>query len=78
MRNLISENLLIFTDYIKKIYQNRYMVKSLALRELKTQYEGSVFGLLWAVTNPLAQVANNGIIFGLFFKSKPDLVYYYD
>jgi ABC-type polysaccharide/polyol phosphate export permease len=47
----------------------------MVIRELKAAYIGSFFGFLWAVLNPLAQLAIYGIIFGVFFKSKPDLVY---
>ena len=75
MRNSLFNNLLIFIDFIKKLYQNRNLVKSMSLRELKALYVGSFFGFLWAVINPLAQVAIFGIIFGVFFKSKPDPIY---
>jgi ABC-type polysaccharide/polyol phosphate export permease len=51
------------------------MLKMMALREFKLSYVGSAFGILWAVMNPLFQVAIYGVIFGLFFKAKPDPVY---
>lgn len=47
----------------------------MALRELKSVYAGSLFGFAWAVANPLSQVLIYGVVFGMFFKLKPDPVY---
>lgn len=69
------QNILIFFDFIKKLYRSRYMIGMLALRELKTTYIGSLFGFLWAVFNPVFLVAVYGIVFGIFFKSTPDPAY---
>lgn len=44
-------------------------------RDLKAQYVGSIFGLLWAIIEPMAQLAIYGIFFGLFMQSKVDPVY---
>lgn len=71
----MKNNLLIFADFLRKLYKNRYMLKMMVLREFKVSYVGSAFGVFWAVMNPLFQVAIYGIIFGLLFKAKPDLVY---
>lgn len=65
----MKENFLIFIDFVGKLYKNRYMIKSMALRDLRAQYVGSVFGILWAVINPLAEVFIYSIIFGTIFKS---------
>lgn len=69
------QNLIIFIDFIKKLYKSRSMVKTMALRELKARYIGSTFGFLWAVLNPLTEVVVYGLVFGVFFKSKPDPLY---
>ena len=71
----MNKNFLLFVDFLKKLYKNRYMLKMMVLREFRVSYVGSAFGVLWAVMNPLFQVAIYGIIFGLLFKVKPDLVY---
>lgn len=71
----MKTNVLIFLDFIKKLYKNRYLIRSMAVRDLRSRYVGSLFGFFWAVVNPLAQVAIYGIVFGLFFKSKPDPIY---
>lgn len=51
------------------------MVRTMAIRDLRARYIGSLFGFFWAVINPLSQVAIYGIVFGVFFKSKPDPIY---
>lgn len=51
------------------------MITTMVIRELKVRYIGSIFGLLWAVINPLFQVAIYGIVFGVFFNAKPNPIY---
>ena len=71
----MSENLKIFFAFIRKLFESRYMIRMMAVRALKQQYVGSLFGFFWAVLNPLFQLTIYGIVFGLFFKSKPDASY---
>ena len=71
----MKKSFLIFVDFARKLYKNRYMLKMMVLRDFKVSYVGSAFGFLWAVLNPLLQVAIYGVIFGLLFKAKPDQVY---
>ena len=51
------------------------MIRMMATRNLKARYVGSFFGFFWAVLNPLAQLAIFGLVFGVFFNSRPDPVY---
>jgi ABC-type polysaccharide/polyol phosphate export permease len=71
----VMKNILIFIAFLKKLYESRYMIRMMAVRDLKATYVGSLFGFFWAVLNPLAQLAIYGVVFGLFFKSTPDPVY---
>ncbi len=71
----MKENLLIFIDFAKKLYRSRYMLRMMTLRDLKASYVGSFFGFAWAVLSPLLQVVIYGVVFGVFFKSRPDPVY---
>jgi ABC-type polysaccharide/polyol phosphate export permease len=71
----MKENFLILIDFTRRLYKSRYMLRMLAIRELKASYAGSAFGLLWAVFNPLVYLAVYGIVFGIFFRSTPDPVY---
>lgn len=71
----MKNNFLIFMDFTRKLFKNRYMIWMMAMRDLKATYVGSIFGFMWAVINPLMQMAIYGVIFGVFFKSTPDPVY---
>jgi ABC-type polysaccharide/polyol phosphate export permease len=68
----MKENFLIFLDFTKKLYRRRYMLKSMALTDLKKRYIGSLFGLVWAVLEPLTLFGIYAVVFGVFLKSKPD------
>lgn len=54
---------------------NWYMIRSMAIRNLRAKYIGSFFGTFWSVINPLIQVIVFGVVFGVFFKMKPDPIY---
>lgn len=69
------KNLAIFIAFLKKLYESRYMIRMMAIRDLKATYVGSLFGFSWALLNPLAQLAVYGVVFGVFLKSRPDPVY---
>jgi ABC-type polysaccharide/polyol phosphate export permease len=65
------ETFSIFIDFMRKLYERRYTIKMMAVREFKARYVGSFFGLLWAVIDPLAQLTIYGIVFGILYKSRP-------
>ncbi|MBI5888976.1 MAG: ABC transporter permease [Deltaproteobacteria bacterium] len=71
----MMKNLAIFFDFIKKLFRSRSMIRTMAVRELKKRYVGSLFGVLWAVLHPVSEVVIYGMVFGVFFKSKPDPIY---
>lgn len=62
------KNLVIFFHFMRSLYQIRFMLKAMALRELKATYIGSFFGFFWAVLNPLSQILIYGVVFGYFFR----------
>lgn len=61
----------VFLYFIKNLYKIRFMLKAMAVRELKATYVGSFFGFFWAVLNPLSQILIYGIVFGYFLKGSP-------
>jgi ABC-type polysaccharide/polyol phosphate export permease len=65
------KNVIIFLHFMRSLYKIRFMLKAMALRELKTTYVGSFFGFFWAVLNPLSQILIYGVVFGYFFKGTP-------
>lgn len=70
-----KESISVFVEFLKNLYKDRRMIMMMAVRELKVHYVGSIFGIFWAVINPLAQVAIYGIVFGIFFHAKPNPEY---
>lgn len=72
----MKQNFLIFLDFTKKLFfRDRSVITTMVARNLREQYVGSIFGFMWAVLEPLSQVAIYGIFFGIFLKSKVDPVY---
>jgi lipopolysaccharide transport system permease protein len=70
-KRYMMNNALVFLHFIRSLYKIRFMLKAMALRELKTTYVGSFFGFFWAVLNPLSQILIYGVVFGYFFKGSP-------
>jgi lipopolysaccharide transport system permease protein len=50
-------------SYLKKIYNRREIIITLAARDIKVRYAQTVLGLLWAIIQPLTGVA----VFSFFF-----------
>lgn len=59
-----------FHSFLANLYRYRYMITSLAVRELKQQYTGSFLGLIWSVINPLVTVLLYYFIFSFAFGPK--------
>jgi ABC-type polysaccharide/polyol phosphate export permease len=67
----MMKNIVIVWYFARNLYKIRFMLKAMALRELKATYVGSFFGFSWAVLNPLCQIAIYGVVFGFFLKGAP-------
>lgn len=65
------KHLSFFIDLVRDLYRSREIIRAMAMKEVQKRYAESILGLLWAVINPLSQIAIYGIIFGIFFKSRP-------
>src|SRR3954464_4843714 len=48
----------------RELWRYRELVTFLALRDLKVRYKQAVFGVLWAIAQPLAAVAVFTVVFG--------------
>ena len=64
-----------FLSFLKTLYNNRYMIKSFALADLKKRYTGSFGGMLWSVFQPLAFILTYYVVFSYFFKAKVSAEY---
>ena len=52
LKKLILEGV----DFIKQIYLNRFIIRELTRRDFKTNYINNLFGLSWAILEPLAMM----------------------
>ncbi|MFN2116980.1 MAG: ABC transporter permease [Candidatus Promineifilaceae bacterium] len=48
---------------ISELWEYRYLLRNLVVRDLKARYKNSVFGILWSLLNPLAMM----LVFTLLF-----------
>jgi ABC-2 type transport system permease protein len=53
--------------YFKEILSSRELLANLTLREVKGKYKRTVFGQLWSLANPLAQMLIYTFIFSVIF-----------
>jgi len=52
----------------RMIAQNRHLILTLVLRDVKSRYVGSAMGLFWAVINPLIMLGVYFFVFATIFK----------
>jgi lipopolysaccharide transport system permease protein len=56
---------------MKKKYQMyAYLVKELTIREIRSKYKGSIFGIFWSLLTPIAMLFVFTFVFGGIFKAK--------
>jgi ABC-type polysaccharide/polyol phosphate export permease len=53
---------------IVELFRQRSLLRDLVIRDLRTRYAGSAAGLLWALINPLIQIAILTTVFSLVLK----------
>jgi lipopolysaccharide transport system permease protein len=53
----------------RNLWQNRYLIRQLAKREIAARYRGSCLGFLWPFLVPLVMLAVYTCIFGVIFKA---------
>lgn len=58
-----------FLNEFKVIYQYRYLIWILSLKELKVRYRGSALGFLWSLMNPLLLLIIYTFMFVVIFKN---------
>ncbi|WP_319549693.1 ABC transporter permease [Desulfogranum marinum] len=58
-------------QFIKSIANQRQLIGSLAKREVKTLYVGSLLGIFWAFIHPLIMISVFWFIFSVGFRVKP-------
>lgn len=59
-----------FIYFLKVILQQRYLIFSMAKREIATKYIGSSLGFIWTFINPIVMIFIFWFVFSLGFKAK--------
>lgn len=58
-------------SYIREVLSARELLANLTLREVRGKYKRTVFGQLWSLVNPLAQMAIYTFVFSFIFRVDP-------
>jgi lipopolysaccharide transport system permease protein len=61
----------ISSNFLRKIYIQRGLIRNFVVRDLKSRYIGSFMGFFWSVIHPLVLVATYTFVFSIIFKQKP-------
>jgi ABC-type polysaccharide/polyol phosphate export permease len=56
---------------LRKLSDNRNLLKNLVVRDLKQRYAGSLGGFLWSVVQPVAQLLIYWFAFSVVFQARP-------
>ena len=60
-----------FLFFLKKIIQSHSLIQTMAIREIRTRYAGTLGGFFWSVVNPLMIIAVYWFVFSNFFRIQP-------
>ena len=50
---------------LSSLVHNKYLVRELVSRDIQSRYVGSIMGLLWAILNPILQLALYTLVFSI-------------
>ncbi len=56
--------------FFRMIFLNRYMIRSLVIRDIRNRYTGSLLGFFWALVHPLTQLIIYYFVFSAVLKAK--------
>lgn len=61
----------IIKNNLQLIYAQRYLILTMAKREIAAQYVGSLLGVIWTFIHPLVLISVFWFVFSVGFKAKP-------
>ena len=62
-----SRSRIVLSERLKELYQFRYLLLNLIIRDLKVRYKGSILGVFWSLLNPLLMMLVFTVIFEVAF-----------
>lgn len=54
--------------FLQELYQYRYLIHELVVRDIKKKYRRSVLGVVWSVLNPLLMMTVTAMVFSTLFR----------
>jgi len=60
-----------FFYFIRLIFLQKYLIVTMARREVATQYVGSLLGFIWTFISPMVMIFVFWVVFSIGFKMKP-------
>jgi homopolymeric O-antigen transport system permease protein len=57
-------------NFFRKILQNKFMIRSLVIRDLRARYVGSFLGIFWAFVHPLTQLIIYYFVLSIVLKAR--------
>lgn len=66
--------ILINMKYLKVLFENKNTMHSIAVHKLKAEYAGQIFGIGWAILNPLIYILSFWFFFAVGLKSGEDVL----
>ena len=62
---------IILSNFLKKIYLQRSLIRNFVIRDLRARYIGSFMGLFWSVIHPIVLLVSYTFVFQIIFKQTP-------
>ena len=59
-----------FLNFLRSVYVNNYMIRSMVYRNIRARYVGSFLGIFWTIIHPLTQLIIYYFIFSVILKVK--------
>src|SRR3990172_624095 len=56
--------------FVKLLYKNSFMIRSMVIRDLRARYMGSYLGFFWSVIHPLTQLLLYYFLFSVVLKMR--------
>jgi len=61
----------VLSNFMRKVYVQRSLIRSFVVRDLKSRYIGSFMGLFWSVIHPIVLLVSYSFVFSIIFDLRP-------
>jgi lipopolysaccharide transport system permease protein len=71
MKHKIAALITGFYNFLRTLFQRRYLIMEMAKRDISSQHVGSMLGFFWTFINPLIMIFILWLVFSVGFKAAP-------